>query len=198
MLGNHELMILRGDNRYVHERYLDGIARKSRIRHEDLYSADMELGRWLRNMPTAIKLNDIMFVHAGISPDLLGYNLTLSELNLAASGGLDLSSAKVTFGDRVKFLFGSLGPLWYRGYHYEVEDRYPKVTDGGLDSIRQYYGVENIVVGHTEVDHVVSLYDGKVFAIDVPLEKLGTLEGLLWQEGKFYRVTGIGELESID
>ncbi|MDH4157758.1 MAG: metallophosphoesterase, partial [candidate division Zixibacteria bacterium] len=33
VLGNHELMVLRGDNRYVHEKYLNGIVRKTRIRH---------------------------------------------------------------------------------------------------------------------------------------------------------------------
>ncbi len=198
VLGNHELMVLRGDNRYVHERYLDGIARKSRIRHEDLYGEDMVLGRWLRTLPTAIRLNNVLFVHAGISPELLGYDLSIADLNRAAREGLDLSSAKVTFGDRVKFLFGGKGPFWYRGFHYAMEGRYPQATDDGIDSIMQYYGVEDIVVGHTGVHHVVSLFGGKVFAIDVDLEELGTLEGLLWQDGKFYRVKGTGELEPLD
>ena len=79
-----------------------------------------------------------------------------------------------------------------------MENRYPEATDDGVDSIRQYYGVENIVVGHTGVDHVVPLYNGKVYAIDVPLEDIGTLEALLWQAGTFYRVTGTGDLEPLD
>jgi hypothetical protein len=198
LLGNHELMVLRGDNRYVHERYLDGIARKSRIRHEDLYGTDMVLGRWLRTLPTAIRLNNVLFVHAGISPELLGYDLSITDLNRAASEGLDISSAELAFSDRVKFLFGGKGPFWYRGYHYAMENRYLEATDDGVDSIRQYYGVENIVVGHTGVDHVVPLYNGKVYAIDVPLEDIGTLEALLWQAGTFYRVTGTGDLEPLD
>ena len=198
VLGNHELMVIRGDNRYIHKRYLDGIARKSRIRHEDLYGPDMELGRWLRTLPTAIRLNDILFVHGGISPRMMASGLSLSGLSDAVRDGLDLSSAKVAFDDRVKLLYGSEGPFWYRGFHYEVEGRYPKTTDSDIDNILKHFAVNSIVVGHTGVDSVMSFYDGKVYAVDVPLEDLGTLQALLWQEGRFYRVTGSGELEPLE
>ncbi len=68
VLGNHELMVIRGDNRYVHDKYIKGICRKTRIKHEDLFGPDMELGRWLRSKLTLLKINDILFVHGGISP----------------------------------------------------------------------------------------------------------------------------------
>ncbi|MCX6834097.1 MAG: metallophosphoesterase, partial [candidate division Zixibacteria bacterium] len=32
-LGNHEMMVLRGDNRYINEKYVEGTAKKSRILH---------------------------------------------------------------------------------------------------------------------------------------------------------------------
>jgi hypothetical protein len=41
------------------------------------------------------------------------------------------------------------------------------------------------------------LHGGTVFGIDVPLEELGTLQGLLLKDGVFYRVTGAGELQMI-
>ena len=56
------------------------------------------------------------------------------------------------------------------------------------------YGVSAIVVGHTEVDQVESLYGGRVYAIDVPLNELGTFQGLLWEAGRFFRVEGDGSL----
>ena len=42
------------------------------------------------------------------------------------------------------------------------------------------------------------LYEGQVFAIDVPVDDLGSLEALLWENGRFYRVTGQGELQLIE
>jgi hypothetical protein len=79
-LGNHEMMVLRGDNRYIHERYLKGIVKKMRIKHEDLYGPDMELGRWLRSKHTVIKINDIVFVHGGLIPDLVSDNVDMAHI----------------------------------------------------------------------------------------------------------------------
>jgi len=191
-LGNHELMVLRGDNRYVHEKYQKGIVKKSRIKHEDLYGPDSELGRWLRSLPTVIKINDILFVHAGIHPAILDYSFSPGDLNDAVRRGLDLRSSQLAFNDTVKFLFGSKGPLWYRGYHYEMEDRYPKATDSELDRILGFFDAQKMVVGHTEVDSVTVLYDDKVIAIDIPAEELGGFQGLLWEKGRFYRVNADG------
>jgi hypothetical protein len=57
--------------------------------------------------------------------------------------------------------------------------------------------VSAIVVGHTQVDRLTSLYGGRVFAIDVRLERLGRFQALLWQGGRFYRVDGDGTLEPL-
>jgi hypothetical protein len=198
ILGNHELMILRGDNRYVHERYLEGIVKRSRIKHEDLYGPDMELGRWLRSKHTAVKINDILFVHGGLSPLVMDRNLSLGDINEAVRGNIDLRSSQLVFNELVTFLFGGEGPFWYRGYHYEMEERYPRASQSAIDSILTYLNADALVVGHTEVSQASGLYKGRVMAIDVPVEELGGLQALLWQNGKFYRVTGGGELQPIE
>lgn len=198
LLGNHELMVLRGDNRYVNEKYIKGICRKSRIRHEDLFGPDMELGRWLRTKPTAIKINDILFVHGGLSPNLVDLDITLSEINSTALRALDLTSSNLAFSDMPKFIFGSLGPFWYRGYHYEMADRYPKITAEEVDQILNFYESRTIVVGHTEADSLVGIFDNKIFPIDVPVPELNGFQALLWQGGKFYRVNPDGSLISLD
>jgi len=197
-LGNHELMVLQGDNRYVHEKYQKGIVKKTRIKHEDLYGPDMELGRWLRTLPTVIKINDIVFVHGGIHPSLLDYGFSPEDLNDAVRRGLDLRSSQTAFNDTVKYLFGSKGPLWYRGFHYEMENSYPKATDSELDRILSYFDAQKIVVGHSEVDSVSGLYHNKVVAIDIPAEELGSFQGLLWEEGRFYRVKVNGTRELLE
>ena len=133
LLGNHEIMVMQGDDRYVNDKYLEGICKKTRIKHEDLYGPYTALGRWLRTKNTAIKINDIMFVHGGIGPDLIDSGMTITRLNNIARYGLTLNSLQYSQNDSVKYIFKSYGPFWYRGYHYEMEDRYPQITESQVD-----------------------------------------------------------------
>jgi len=197
-LGNHEIMVLTGDNRYINEKYLKGIARKSRIKHEDLYGPDMELGRWLRSRHTAVRINDIIFVHAGIAPCLIDRYPRLPGLNEAVYKSIDLPSTEAAFDETLRLLYGSKGPFWYRGYHYEMEGRYPMASPADIDSILNHYGASAVVVGHTEVDSIVALFDNRIMAIDVRVEELGALQALLWEDGRFYRVAVTGERRLID
>lgn len=195
VLGNHEMMVLRGDNRYVNQRYLDGIPLEARIEHEDLFGPDMEFGRWLRSKHAAVKINDIVFVHGGLSPDAVARELDLGEINELARHSIDVRSYEIVFDDTLWFLTTSLGPFWYRGYHGDRPE-YLATTPEEVDQILDFYDASAIVVGHTERDHVESLYDGKVFGVDVPVDKIG-VQGLLWQDGGWYRVTEAGELEPL-
>ena len=91
-----------------------------------------------------------------------------------------------------KLLFGSVGPFWYCGFFEASEGRYPLATDEDIDHVLAFYEA-NAVVGHTGVEHVTTLRGGRVIGIDAPYEDLYSLEGLLWEAGRFYRVTGAGE-----
>ncbi len=199
MLGNHEIMVLQNDVRYVNEKYTAGIVRSTRISYSDLYGPDMELGRWLRSKHTAIKLNDILFIHGGLPPRLAERGVSLQELNELTRETIDSRSYALVFDEEVRNHYKETdeGPFWFRGYHYAKEDRYPQVTSEQLDSILDSYDVSAIVVGHTGVDRIESLYDGRVIGIDVPLEDLGSFQGLLWEDGQLFRVLGDGTRESL-
>jgi hypothetical protein len=194
-LGNHEKMVMRGDNRYVNEKYLEGTAKKSRILHQDLFGPDSELGRWLRTKHTMIRLNDILFVHAGISPELVERGWDMETVNSKVREYLDWSSAQVAFSEEPRFLLGSRGPLWYRGFFKPDENEWVQLSETEIKEILRYYGVSAIAVGHTLNDSVDSYYSGAVFGVGVPVEGAGTLQGLLWEDGHFYRVTPAGERE---
>ena len=198
VLGNHELMVLRGDLRYVNAKYLDGIVRATRVTYDDLYGPDMELGRWLRSKHTAIRLNGILFVHAGIGPALVERGMKLDALNDAVRASLDLRSYALVFSDTASFLFGSEGPFWYRGYHYAMEGRYPRASPEDVAAVLDFYNATAVVVGHTEIEQVLSLYDGRVIGVDVPVEELGGLQALLWEGGRFSRVTVAGAIEPLE
>ena len=64
-----------------------------------------------------------------------------------------------------------------------------------MDIVLRFYGATAVVVGHSEIPQVASLHGGRVFGIDIPLEVLGTFQGLLWMDGTFARVSGTGDLE---
>ncbi|KPK56459.1 MAG: hypothetical protein AMS21_12730 [Gemmatimonas sp. SG8_38_2] len=193
LLGNHELMVMLGDNRYVNKKYTDGIARRTRIKHEDLYGPQMELGRWLRSKHTTIMVNDILFVHGGMPPEAVERGLSLEDINETLRRTADLRSYEIAFSDTERFLLRGEGPLWFRDYHRDKEGTSREQIEAILDT----YDAEAIVVGHSEHEQVEAIYDGLVFRIDVPVKALDSFQGLLWEDGRFYRVTGTGDLEPI-
>jgi hypothetical protein len=144
-----------------------------------------------------VKLNEVLFVHGGIPPWLAERGTTVEDINEATRADLDFKSYELAFGDSLRAIFGGRGVFWYRGYHYAMEGSYPEATPEDIDVILDAYGARAIVVGHSEIDRVDSLYGGRVFGIDVPLKKLGSLQGLLFRDGTVYRVTGTGDLEVI-
>ncbi|MBN2608306.1 MAG: metallophosphoesterase, partial [Candidatus Fermentibacteraceae bacterium] len=197
LLGNHELMVIRGDLRYVHERYLEGIAGSTGLHYEDLFGPDTELGRWLRTRPTAIIIDETLFVHAGIAPGSPAEYLPVQAINEIVWSGLDYSTVRLKFSPAVRTLYGSLGPLWYRGFHYEMEDDYPEATREEVETLLDFYNVDRIVVGHTELDSLTALYDGRVLAIDVAVEDLGGQQALLCEDDRLYALHSDGTRQEI-
>ncbi len=198
VLGNHEMMVMRDDLRYVNEKYTNGIVRYLGVRYQDLFGPDMELGRWLRSKPIVLKLNDIVFAHAGLAPELVGRGLDIHTLNTIGRESLDLTSVALTFNEVPKLLLGSSGPLWYRGYLYPMNDRYPAATAAELDTLLAFYGATAMVVGHTEIGQVARLHEGRVYAIDVDLEALGAFQALMWENGTFSVVAGDGSVTTLN
>ncbi len=193
LLGNHELMVLQGDLRYVNEKYMDGIVEASGIRYDDLFGPDMEFGRWLRSKHLAVRLNDVLFVHGGVGREVLERKLGIREINAGAREGIDFRTYHFAFNDMPGFLFQGEGPLWYRGYHRATARPQASVED--VRQILEHFDATAVVVGHTDIGELQALYGGLVFGIDVDLGALGSLQGLLWEGGAFYRVNGDGGRE---
>lgn len=198
LMGNHELMVLRGDLRYVHKKYMKGIGHRKRAKYDDLFGPDTEFGRWLRTKHAVMRVNDIAYLHGGLSPSVMQFGFDIGEINELARSALDLSGPRLLFSDTAQWLFGGHGPFWYRGYHYEMEDQYPATTTQQIDSVLDYFDIDRIVVGHTQQDSVSVLHDGRVIAIDVRVEDIGSQQALLWQDGRLYRVYGSGDLKLIE
>jgi len=192
LLGNHELMVIRGDLRYVHERYPLGIAHRRRVRYDELFGPDMELGRWLRSKHTVIRIDDLLFVHGGLSPEVMDGGLDAGAINRRVLRGLDASAARLLHDDTLQLLYGSYGPLWYRGLLHPLEGRYPAATAEEIDRVLVAFGAEQIVVGHSQQDSITVFHNGKVVGVDVRVDELGSQQAALWEDGTLYRVTGSG------
>ena len=190
VLGNHDAMLLYNDDRYADDKY-KLVAPKFRASLSSLYGPSTELGRWLRTKPTILRIGEVLFVHGGVSDQLVQSGLDLEGVNDAIRLGLDEPWRTRTPGT-LQMLFGSDGPLWYRGYFREEE-----LGTEQISSALATYGAEKVVVGHTIVESLERLHDGVVFGIDVTFTDADLVEGLLIEEGRFYRVDAQGQVSPL-
>lgn len=180
LLGNHEVMVLNGDLRYLNDKY-EKVAKVLNRSFPALYGEDTVLGQWLRTRNVLVKVGDMLFLHGGLHPELAKEGRTLTEINQVFSGQLveDKNNPREGF---TRYLHKTNGPIWYRGYF-----RFPKASDEDIDLLRSHFGVNSIVVGHTTQEQVSSFYDGKVIAIDSGIKNGESGEMLLIENGKRYR-----------
>ena len=159
--GNHEEMNFRGDTRYVRNKYKI-VAKKMDMSYKSLYGEHSELGRWLRSKNVVEKIGKTIFVHGGISPKLAANNVRLEDMNNTARAFYGKDKWQVDQkGGLAHMVFNNEGPMWYRGYFSDELDQQT------IDNICSKYGVERIIVGHTIVNEISTLFNSKVYAIDV-------------------------------
>ena len=205
ILGNHEAMNIQGSLKYVDDKYVTAAQLISGIQQWDtayryMMSEKTELGSWLRSKNAIEKIGDYIFVHAGISPEILPLNISLDDINTTVRQNID-SRLYHEPGDDLtaNFVIGRNGPLWYRGI---VEDYkyYDKITAPDLDKVLTKYEAKKMVIGHTIVDQVSTDFNGKVIRIDVAHGKEKNspqTQGLLIENGEEYKINAIGQKEKL-
>lgn len=167
VLGNHEAMVLRGDLRYLHPKYPQSAALLGAGSYAQLFAPDSLLGQWLRTKPAVLKINEYLCLHGGISRAVVERGLTLADMNGSVLAALNTTLPQTgPEHERAQFVMGKLGPLWYRGY-FDDEKDFPTATSQDIELIQQHFGVRTILVGHTKVNAVTPLYDGRVIAVQV-------------------------------
>lgn len=164
LLGNHEYMVLRGDERYIHDKYKHTLG-VMKMDLKTLFNEYSTLGQWLRSKSTVIKINDYIFMHGGIHQDFLDLNLSLEHANAMFRQTIGQSRKMLKALPLTKVLYGRTGPIWYRGYFKEND-----LTSQDIDSLLKQLGVKHIVVGHTSQQQVETRFGGKVIAIDTSIK----------------------------
>lgn len=192
LLGNHEVMVMTNDIRYLNEKYAFFSKYFSRD-YASNFSKNSVLGRWLRSQNTVIKINGFLFSHAGISPQVLSQQIEIDEINRIVHDYLVNKKAPKK-DDITTLIMGVNGPMWYRGYVF-ASDKSPLITQNEVDSILDFYDAEKLIIAHTENGSIKYLFNQKVIAIDVPIKNKEIIsEGLLFENGDLKRVDFEGKI----
>lgn len=211
LLGNHEVMRILGDLRYVsageyeafttvesfdiRRQFLERLPSEERARltpevplgYVELrlaFGHNGQYGRWLRSLDTVIRINDVVFVHGGLSPEVASSPCNVINDTVRRELGPDLDKTRA--GPLKSLAASANGPLWYRGLTEESDEFRPK-----LDEILRAQRARAMVVGHSvqREGRVEVRYGGRVFALDTGMQpeyaKGGRASALEIKDGVF-------------
>ena len=134
------------------------------------FSPDGEYGRWLLAHNTMIKINDIVFMHAGTSPEIA---------SLGCAGINEAVRAEIKRGapDDDALSLSPTGPLWYRDLMLQPEGTFRDSVDDILDAL----DARAMVIGHTTsaTGRVLTRFERRIVEIDT-----GMLGGRFYTRGR--------------
>lgn len=190
ILGNHEIMVLQNDLRYVDEKYFT-ISESFEIDLLDLYDENTFLGRWIRSKNIITIIGSYLFVHGGIHPELINKYNSINEINRIMRINIDTDRDEIKNNQELSDLFRSDGPIWYRGFF--EPDTLPEVSEIDLKNILNHFNVEKIIVGHTTIDSIQSFFKQRIINVDGGIKYGAKGEGLLILKNRFYTVDSNGK-----
>lgn len=173
VLGNHELMVLMGDLRYVHPKELH-IAELHGVGYDRMFDVrESIIGRWLASKPGMIRVDRALIAHGGLGPLYADYGLTEYDDSLRAYTGEELFARwadlsyvppldSLAAARRDDFFWHTDSPYWHREF---VET---DTADVLLDQVLRRTESDVFVVGHTAVATIQARYDGRVIPIHTP------------------------------
>ncbi len=210
LIGNHEAMNVYGDLRFVspgefaafsdqaarrfsYEQARQGEAKPvldsarwdpgqspGMAEHRAALSPQGPYGKWITGHNAVVKIDDTLYVHAGISPKYAGW--TLDALNEKVRE--ELRNPQQLHGGIV---IDEQGPLWYRGLAEGDEAAMGPL----VDRLMRNFGVSRIVVGHTYTGGAVTpRFGGRVLMVDAGISRAydntGKVAALLVEDGKVW------------
>jgi len=191
LLGNHEVMRLLGDYRYVvpgeYEAFttsesaatrkfiLDKSPPEDRARLEEqtplgmiemirAFGPDADLGSYLRTLNAVERINGIVFLHGGISPAVAAMSCTEINDTVRREIGRDIEKTKAA--PTKSLSTREDGPLWYRGLANDPDTIAPEVT-----KILAAQRARAIVIGHSAMPGPIRVrFDKTVFLLDTGMQ----------------------------
>jgi hypothetical protein len=151
LLGNHEVMNMQGDWRYVSGADLAGYGGEAA--RKLAFSPTGQDGAWLRARDAVATVEGTVFMHGGLSARWAGEGV--AAVNRLVRSSID---------GPVREILGKDGPLWNRSYLLDAES----VTCPELTRVLTAVGASRMVVGHTpqESGRIASRCDGRLYGVD--------------------------------
>ena len=172
VLGNHEIMTMTKDLRYVNSKEI-AIASAFGKKYDELFHPTKSfLGAWLRTKPSILKIDNALLAHGGIVD--LGTSI-INDFNKQAYTYMkDTMFLKIMSNDSTEvsydpekwermryFFYAEVSPYWYRGYVNS------DTLDLQLDAMLKRYRSKVHVVAHTPLKTITQKYDGKLLTTDL-------------------------------
>lgn len=185
LIGNHEAMVVAGDYRYLVEGEVKSYGGLDEL--AKLFGPEGKYGKWIRGHNAVVKVNGLVFVHGGISPEVAEKSIT--EVNKAVRESLGQAPGHGLASD-------SNGPLWLRDIATgPAEEVAPMV-----EKVLKAWSAEGMVIGHTPTNAICPAAGGKVIRIDVGMTAVfgGPASCLVVEKGVFYDATAGKEKRKLD
>jgi len=210
LLGNHEVMNMLGDLRYVapgefaafatpgsaelRNQAYDTLADQARkadaayrnqwelehplgwVEHRQAFAPDGRYGKTFLQRKAIVKINDTLFLHAGISAKFAA--MSIEEINQNTRKELKELIA-------TGFLMDQDSPFWYRGMATDPEETLTPM----VETVLKNFDVKRIVLGHTPTTGaIMPRFNGRVILADVGLAGVynGSLVSLVIEDGKAF------------
>lgn len=188
-LGNHEEMVLRGDVRYMKEKYKH-LADTLGMSYPALWDENTELGRWLRTRNLITVVGDNLIVHAGLSSDFSNWKKAVPALNEVVGRTLSLGrQERQDYSAAAAFVYDTkMGPFWYHGM-VKSADHYRPLDARDLTRLLRQLKVKRILLGHTIFDDITTFYQQRVIAVNVDNRENRKKErgrGILLENGQVF------------
>jgi hypothetical protein len=128
------------------------------VEHRLAWSPDGTYGKWIARNNAVIRINDMLFMHAGLGPAFLPpeRDAMNDAVRAALKGAPDPAMPDIAENEQ--------GPLWYRGLAINAE----AVEAVHLEALLARHSVARVVVGHTKrAAMILPRFGGRVIITDV-------------------------------
>jgi hypothetical protein len=133
------------------------------VEHQVAWSARGPYGGWVLTHPAIIRIDDTLYLHGGIGPAFLPFDIEVMDKAVLAALRHDPPVAD----GPPDILWNEQGPLWYRGMAMNDEP----AEAGQVAATLKRYGASRIVLGHTKRYSMVnSRFDGAVMLTDIAVK----------------------------
>lgn len=174
LLGNHELLVMSGDHRYVSAK--DAInffkpdfkysAKKAFKEYKQFMTTDNAITAWLREKPVLIRIGNSLFAHGGLE-DWVG-DVNPRDLNYTMNKWAEYyTQVSKKPADKTGWVVDEEGPMWTR------KMAQGEVSAQNVSKILSTYRAKRMILGHTLQDSGVNvIYDGKIVLSDTGISSV--------------------------